>query len=83
MLVTDLLVLFTVMANSAYETAIGFPGESDCLSAGQGANSTNTCSKNIIESDNPLGLFTYQGVWLACKWNLQSIYFSIDLPNPE
>ena len=33
MLVTDLLVLFTVMANSAYDTAMGFPGQRDCLSA--------------------------------------------------
>ena len=51
MLVTDLLVLFTVMANSTYDTAMGFPGQRDCLSAGQGANSTITCSKNIIESE--------------------------------
>ena len=50
MIVTDLLVLFTVMANSAYDTAMGFPGQRDCLSAGQGANSTDTYSKNIIKS---------------------------------
>ena len=50
MIVTDLLVMLTVMANSAYDTTMGFLGQRDCLSAGQGANGTNTWSENIIES---------------------------------
>ena len=50
MIVTDLLVLLTVMANSANDYAMGFPETRDCLNAGQDANGTNTCSKNNIES---------------------------------
>ena len=53
MLVTELLVMITVMANSAYDTAMGFPETRDCLSAGQDANGTTTCSlKNNIDQQN-------------------------------
>ena len=51
MLVTSLLVMTTVIAKCAYDTAMGFPEARDCLGTGQVANGTNTCSfKNNIES---------------------------------
>ena len=50
MLVTNLLVMITDMANSAYDTAMGFPDTRDCLGTGQVANGTNTCSFKNNES---------------------------------
>ena len=50
MIVTNLLVMGTVMANSAHDTAMGFPETRDCLGTGQVANGTNTCSLKNNES---------------------------------
>ena len=50
MIVTNLLVMVTVMANSAHDTAMGFPETRDCLVTGQLSNGTNICSLKNNES---------------------------------
>ena len=49
MIVTDLLVMLTVMANSTYDTAMGFSETRNCLGTGQDANGNITSLKNIVK----------------------------------
>ena len=45
------IIMINFMANSAYDTARGFPETRDCLGAGQDVNGTITCLKNNAESN--------------------------------
>ena len=71
MIVTELLVMVTVMASSAHDTAMGFPETRDCLSTGQEANGTNTCSLKNNEQQLSLRLMVKE------KHNFKVVWFLV------